>query len=101
MKFADMAVRGLGRYTTGCFASPRWIAAIVIIFAEQAFADTPAGMQSPQTVVARLSVVFNAFWAVLAPVMASFSSIPEELETSIRTILASSTTSGKGELWID
>jgi small-conductance mechanosensitive channel len=100
MMFARMPLMGSGRNATACCACARWVAAFVILFAQEAFADAPTGMQPSQTVIARLSIVFNSMWAALAPVMASFGSIPEELVTSIRDILASSTTQGRGELLV-
>lgn len=100
MKLAGMPVMRLGRYNTGCYASAWRIAAIVIISAGEAFADAPAAMQSSQTIISRLSMVFNSFWAVLAPVVASFGSIPEELVASAQEILASSMTMGRSELLV-
>jgi moderate conductance mechanosensitive channel len=72
--------------------------AFLVVTATESVAEVPANMPATQTVVARLSMVFNAVWAVLAPVAGSFSSIPKELMAAIRAILASSATSGKGEL---
>lgn len=100
MTFAAMPVMRLGRYKTGCCASALWIAAFALIPAELAFADAAAAMQSSQTIVARLSLVFNSFWAALAPIVTSFSSVPEELVASTRDILASSTTQGRSELLV-
>lgn len=97
---AVLPLKEFRRHTASRRECARWVAAFVLMFAEQVFADAPVGMQPSQTVIARLSIFFNSLWATLAPIMGSFGSIPEELITSTQAILASYTTQGRGELLI-